>query len=455
MKTLFPNNFNWPAYFLTLIVVRILFLGMSWLSFIAIMIALYQFIILFNSISTIIPTRHLLGSFMCVQFFIGPVLAYNGLDEYQYFMYKMRITESAYFQYAIPAVTLFIIGLHLNAGKYRGEVVDLDQIEAFVKKNKKIPYIFIGIGLFSSIIGSYFSNDLAFVFYLLGSFKFIGLFLIIIGTKRLQVLPLIIVIGSIISSSFGNGMFHDLLTWIIYSASIFAIKYKFDFKVKAIGLTSFILFAVILQVLKGNYRAVTGVEKGKAGIETFAEIYQKENEKKGVFSFENLATSNVRINQGFIITNIMTNVPDKVEHANGSEMYQILEAAILPRILAPNKLNAGDRTIFVKYSGIPLTEGTSMGLSSLGDAYINYGISGGIIFMFLFGVFYSYVLNVFYKNSKEFPILILFTALVFYYPIRPDCELQTILGHLFKACFLIFVMIQTWKYTFKAQPLSN
>jgi hypothetical protein len=233
-------------------------------------------------------------------------------------MYKMRITESAYFQYAIPAVTLFIIGLHLNAGKYRGEIVDLDQIEAFVKKNKKIPYIFIGIGLFSSIIGSYFSNDLAFVFYLLGSFKFIGLFLIIIGTKRLQVLPLIIVIGSIISSSFGNGMFHDLLTWIIYSASIFAIKYKFDFKVKMIGLASFILFAVVLQVLKGNYRAVTGVAKEKAGVETFAEIYQKENEKKGVFSFENLATSNVRINQGFIITNIMTNVPDKVEHANGS-----------------------------------------------------------------------------------------------------------------------------------------
>lgn len=428
---------------------------MGWLSLVAIMIALYQFIILFNSISTIIPTRHLLGSFMCVQFFIGPVLAYNGLDEYQYFMYKMRISEAAYFQYALPAVTLFIIGLHINSGKYQGEVVDLKQIEAFVKKNKKIPYLFIIIGLFSSIVGTYFSNDLAFVFYLLGSLKFIGLFLFIIGTKRLQVLPLIVVIGSIISSSFGNGMFHDLLTWIIYSASIFAIKYKFDFKIKLIGLSTFIVFAVVLQVLKGNYRAVTGVEKEKAGVETFAEIYQKENEKKGVFSFENLATSNVRINQGFIITNIMTNVPDKVEHANGSEMYQILEAAILPRILAPNKLNAGDRTIFVKYSGIPLTEGTSMGLSSLGDAYINFGIAGGIVFMFLFGAFYSYVLNVFQKNARQFPILILFTAMVFYYPIRPDCELQTILGHLFKSCFLIFMMIQTWKHTFKAQTITD
>ena len=85
-----------------------------------------------------------------------------------------------------------------------------------------------------------------------------------------------------------------------------------------------------------------------------------------------------------------------------------------------------------------------MGLSSVGDAYINFGIFGGCIFMFLLGLFYSEVLNSFKKHSKYYPTLILFVPLVFYYPIRPDCELQTILGHLIKSCFLIFVMIQIW-----------
>jgi hypothetical protein len=145
----------------------------------------------------------------------------------------------------------------------------------------------------------------------------------------------------------------------------------------------------------------------------------------------------------------MHNVPDMVPFENGAEMYRIVEAAVMPRILDPNKLSAGDRTIFMKYSMIQLAPGTSMALSSIGDAYINFGILGGILFMFALGFVYSEVLNAFYKHSFTYPVLILFVPLVFYYPIRPDCELQTILGHVVKSCFLIFVMIQVWKFKFR------
>jgi hypothetical protein len=122
-----------------------------------------------------------------------------------------------------------------------------------------------------------------------------------------------------------------------------------------------------------------------------------------------------------------------VPFENGKEMMRILEAAFLPRIIAPNKLNAGDREIFMKYTGLGLRKGTSMGLSSVGDAYINFGVIGGSIFMFFLGLAFSEVLNAFEKYSKQFPFLLLFTPLVFYYPIRPDCELQTTLGHLVKS----------------------
>ena len=89
-----------------------------------------------------------------------------------------------------------------------------------------------------------------------------------------------------------------------------------------------------------------------------------------------------------------------------------------------------------------------MALSSVGDAYLNYGAWGGCIFMFVMGLVYSFVLCQFKKYSEDFPVLILFTALSFYYPIRPDCELQTIWGHLFKSLVVIFAMIQVWKYVF-------
>ena len=71
--------------------------------------------------------------------------------------------------------------------------------------------------------------------------------------------------------------------------------------------------------------------------------------------------------------------------------------------------------------------------------------------MFLLGLLYSGILTVFYKQSKTYPILILFTALSFYFPIRPDCELQTILGHLFKSCMLITGVIYFFKSTFRVE----
>lgn len=455
MKSLFGTNFNVPFFIGACLVVRVVFFDISWVSFLAVVISLQQFILLFNSLGYVIPVRYLFGVMMCVQFFIGPVLVYNGLDQYQYINYRMKIPEEEYFSYAIPAVASFIIGMHLYAGKLRGEIIDEKGIELFVKRNPKVPYIIIIIGFLSSLISGFFGSELAFVFYLLGNSKFIGLFLLILGTKQLKLLPMVVVIGSIISSSLGDGMFHDLLTWIIFTGAIFCIKYKFSFNTKLIGAISFVMLAATIQALKSSYRTATGSGREEAGIDTFAKLYEQQNERSSIFSYERLATSVTRINQGFIITNIMNNVPGKTPFSNGEEMYQIFEAAILPRILAPNKLSAGDRTLFMKYSGIKLTEGTSMGLSSLGDAYLNFGIVGGCFFMFLLGLLYSAALNLFHKYGKEFPILILFTALVFYFPIRPDCELQTILGHFFKSCFLIYAMVVAFKRSLRVSQTAS
>jgi hypothetical protein len=109
----------------------------------------------------------------------------------------------------------------------------------------------------------------------------------------------------------------------------------------------------------------------------------------------------------------------------------------------------------MKYTGLYLMPGTSMGMSTMGDAYINFGTFGGAIFMFFFGLLFSEILNAFHKRSVEYPVLLLFIPMVFYYPIRPDCELQTILGHLFKSCFLIFVMLEVWKAKLRLNPMKE
>lgn len=315
-------------------------------------------------------------------------------------------------------------------------------------RRKNLPYIFIIVGFISSLVTGFFSSDLKFVFYLLGSLKFIGVFILLFSGKQLKLLPLIIVYSSIIASSLNEAMFHDLLTWLLFLMAAIAIKYKPSNAIKGITAITFILLAITIQQLKGGYRSAIGEKKEEAGFETFTRTYEEGQSTNALFNFKSIAVSNVRINQGFIITNIMKTVPAKVPFSEGRELGQILEAAFLPRIIAPDKLRAGNRDIFIKYTGLSISKGTSMGLSSVGDAYINFGIVGGCVFMFVLGWFYSSILKAFKKHSFRYPILILFTALVFYYPIRPDCELQTILGHVVKSCFLIYVIFAVYKKEF-------
>lgn len=441
LSTLFDVKFNWGVYLLSLIFIKILWPDMSWWSLCALAISIHQFLLLFFSIGAVIPIRYLAGTFMCLQMLLGPTFAYNGLDQYQFVDYIMKIPEADYFVYAIPAVLMFILGLHVTAGKLKGEIINELEIRKFIDNSGQLPYIFIGIGFLAGYISGGFGSELAFVFVLLGGFKYIGLFMLLLGSKQLKLWIMILVFGSIIASSLSGAMFHDLLTWLIMLGAVLAIKFKPSVTLKAVATIGFILLAVIIQQLKGDYRQTLKSESGN--IDAFENVYQENS--NSLFDFKSLASSNTRINQGFIVTNIMSTVPEKVPFENGKELMKILEAAFLPRIIAPNKLNAGDRTIFMKYSRIPLAPGTSMALGAMGDGYINFGIMGGCIFMFFLGLAFSEVLNGFYKFSKAFPFLLLFTPLVFYYPMRPDCELQTSLGHLVKSCFLIYMMLLFWK----------
>lgn len=445
MRTLFNVKINWSLYILLAVLIRLVFNDIHWYIYIAIMIFIHQFLLLFYSIGSIIPVRYLLGSFMCLQLLLGPSIAYMGADEYRASQYKMQLPLEDYFSYVLPAIVAFIAGLHITAKKLKGEILNVPAIYDFTDKNPQLPYYLIGLGFIFSYMLEIVPAEIGFVLVLLANFKFIGLFLVILSRKPLPLLSLTIVITSIVASSIIGAMFHDLLTWAVFIGAVLAIKYQPSISTKTIFTISFILLSFVIQNIKKGYRQAVWYGNEEASLETFEKVYSKTSSEAALFSKYNFSEATSRINQGFIVTHIMQNIPAKMSYSNGDELKLILESAFLPRILAPNKLNAGDRELFMKYSGMRIHRGTSMALGSVGDAYINFGKLGGSIFMFLYGLLFSSVLNILHKASKNYPIILLFSSLMFYYPIRPDCELQTILGHLFKSAFLVYVIFLFFK----------
>lgn len=446
----YPMSNNKLLLIIFALIISILYPKLSWYSYVALLVFIHQIITLFNSIGVILPVRSIFGVLMCLQMLFGPFLTYNWLNDISATFMVMKVDENVYFNYVLPAVICFLIGLNLKLSNKTpnapGEVFDSSKIAQFINKKPKLPLIFIGVGFFSSVLSSFFSSYLAFFFVLLGGFKFIGLFLVIIGNLKIKLFSLIIILISIFSSSLSSGMFHDLLIWLIFICSVLAIKYNPSFILKSIGVLSFFVMALFIQQMKSAYRENIWGQKEVGNISSFLRVYNNQVSRKNIFSLENIAPSVIRINQGYIISNIMITVPAKIPFEWGKEMQHVFEAAILPRFLAPNKLTSGNQQLFTKYSGIQLNKTTAMGLSSVGDAYINFGVFGGCVFMFFLGFLYNKVLIYFDRFSKLYPVLILFTPLVFYYPVRPDCELHTILGHLVKSCFLIFLVFRIFKF---------
>jgi hypothetical protein len=254
LPTLFNVKFNWSVYLLSMIAIKILWPEMSWWSFFALAISIQQFLLLFFSIGAVIPIRYIAGTFMCLQMLLGPTFAYNGLDKYQFADYIMKIPEADYFAYAIPAVLMFILGLHITAGKLKGEIINEFEIRRFIDDSGQLPYIFIGIGFLAGFMSGSMGSELAFVFVLLGGFKFIGLFMLLLGSKQLKLWVMLLVFSSIIATSLSQAMFHDLLTWLIMLGAVLAIKFKPGVTLKTIATIGFILTAVVIQQLKADYR---------------------------------------------------------------------------------------------------------------------------------------------------------------------------------------------------------
>ena len=212
----------------------------------------------------------------------------------------------------------------------------------------------------------------------------------------------------------------------------------------------FIIFAYLLQNFKGEYRnqlyndevgdysvAITGAVNS----ETF-------RDNDALFSEEKIASNLVRVNQAWIAVSTIDNMNRTQKFAGTDLLYKYLEAALLPRFLAPDKLMAGNKEIFNEYSGHKIAQNTSMALGIIADGYVAFEFTGVLIYCLGLGVLFSLIFKLVEKWSKISPFFALLLFPILYYAVRPDCELQTTLGQLIKGTFAYWLVVRYYKGLF-------
>ena len=405
-------------------------LGLGWSTFI-----LSSFL---QRVGKDIPLTYLILLVAALQWIVGPWLAYTFYNDH--FRYHMYVPEVEYMLLAVPGTIFLSLGL-LFREKQRNKYSEglISHAQYLIRVQPRLPYLLIILGILCSFLGSYVPSFLRFVFFLLANVKYIGLIYLLFSTHRSKWLFVIIAWALTLVSSIQAGLFHDLLLWTVMVGVYAAYIIKPTFRQKVVGLLAGFLLIFMIQVVKKEYRQLVwyGDYTGNR-VNLYTELVSSRLQSSNqLFSYEDLSGMVVRINQGWINSKVMEQVPEKTPFAGGSTINEAIMATLVPRVLAPNKKVAGGQENFEKFTGIPLRAGTSMGISLLGEGYANYGVSGAWIFMILIGLFYSIIFSFLTRYSRRYPTILLWLPLIFLQVIKAETELVVVLNHLVKSLILV------------------
>lgn len=363
----------------------------------------------------------------------------------------MPVPEEQYFGFALPAMALFvgILCWPIRSDKTndQGEMA-YNLLNRARRQLQEIPsmgfYLMVtGVAMF--FLSPYLPDFLQFVSTLIFWSAFAGvLYTYYTQEFRFKKLILLAFAGFLVINALRSGMFTILVYMGITMFSFFFLGNKISLLKKILVFLMIVVVIFMLQSVKSAYRVATwkhGYQGNKALL--LAELVVKKWESTASFFDESsIFPIYYRTNQGFNVALVMRRFPAVIPHDNGVNLGRSFLSAFVPRLLWPDKPEAGGRYNMSYYTGLSIrTYSTNVG--PLGEAYGSFGGTGGIIYMFFLGAFIRWAYKKVFVISNKIP-LILFWIPVLFYQITYSAESDTlqILNSLFKSAFFVWLLIK-------------
>lgn len=395
-----------------------------------------------------IPVRELIILIALIQWVIAPILSYHFFTKSEF--YYMIIEEGKYMSFVIPATLALVIGLLFPLRK-PVKLQELNYIENPEYYFKRGRIIFI-IGFISLIIGRFMPIALAYFFLLLSYSSILGAFYLLKANVRFKYVILVVAFAPIFVGAAESSVFHEMFIW----GGFLLIMYTFINKSGILPKTAMFVFMVasifIVNSVKKDYREAVWAEqsqtqpqfagqekargKGNAG-QLIGMVNERVN-KSGIKSdyYQEFVD---RLNQGWIIARIMYVVPQYEDFAEGETIIDGIYAALLPRFLSPNKARSGGAKNFERFTGLALA-GASMNLGIIGEAYANYGEVNGVVFMFIYGLFFNVVYWIILKKAQYKSEYLLWLPFLFFYVIKAEEDFTSIFNQFVKSVIVMALL---------------
>lgn len=414
-------------------------------------ISFYFLLSLIYSLGTKIPLKEVVLFIMSVQLLLSPALDYEILGKYTYF--HMKITEDRYYAFMLPAFVAFWIGLIFPLGRRKfndAELVYL--VKNYGASNRQLGMIFIIIGFIFTFSNTFLNiQSLAFVFTLLSLLLYVGLLYIWLSDSKQKKPIFIISFLLILFQTLSHAIFINFIIICLLFFCFYGLLNKINVVKSGFVIALGVVFLFFLQSVKKDYRRAVwfkGTEENKLFF--LANLIGKKTTSLNWKEFlRNSAEVNQRINQGWVMSQIMITIPAKKPFLNGSVFYEELAGIFMARIFVANKATVQSSEKFEKFSGYKLKNYT-MAVGIPGDGYGNFGPVNGVFFCFCVALFFNLSIRIFYKICDRHPNLLLWCPLIFFYLMRAGDDFYIIANWIVKSSVFVYIIfVLTKKYNYR------
>lgn len=360
----------------------------------------------------------------------------------------MPVPEPLYYSYALPAVAGFILfltwplrGSNSDTGKHLSGL--LVSVKVILAKYPQVGFYLIIIGLLSSVLTNFLPGALQFVMYLFYMAGFTGLLYLYYAPRTAYRLPGLLIFGVFVMiEAVRGGMFTIVAYMGLTMFSFFFLGRQLKLWKKTLWFAAGVFVLLILQLAKPAYRQMTWREEyaGNKGV-LLGELILDQLSSLNLTSSDALFPVYTRTNQGFNVALVMKRIPQKQEHDYGNRLFLTFISAFVPRVVWPDKPEAGGKFNMKYYTGYTI-RGWSTNVGPLGEAYGSFGTNAGIVYMLLLGAFIRWAYAFLFRLSgQSSPLLVLWMPVLFY-QVTYSAETDTlqIMNSLFKSAFFIWVL---------------
>lgn len=389
----------------------------------------------------------LLALFQCI---LMPSIVYHIYNEDAMVValkYDMGVSAEVYYGFMFPAIISLIIGLKLPSllqSSYGLQFINaVKSTSEYLKGKGNIGILMIVIGFVSGFLQIFIPGDLQYVAYLFGKLLYVGVLYTYFSDAKNRTWYLVGGIVAVLANSLAQAMFGELVYLLALSVILVLLGRKVSNKLKYGIATVGFLFVIVLQSIKSDYRDVAWLGKTEQGnTEAFVTLFMDRLSSPSQFFDLTVMFPTVnRFNQGMIVGKVMVYIPKEKPFAEGETIFTSLAASFIPRLLWPDKPTSGGHYNMERFTGFKI-EGYSMNVSPMGEAYGNFGVGGGIVFMLIYGLFFSVFILILLKVIKKTPTLILWFPVLFLNSIQIETDILMCVNSLLKN--LLFIWFCYW-----------